>query len=108
MENGFVLFEVFFGIGFGAEFPASIAQGMEPRGIFHGILLFQFLSQALCKGGAFPVGGDGYLQIAALHNGAIVEMTVGDVIDGVAENTAGFGGLKNRGVYSWDGSCGND
>jgi len=39
VKNGFILFEVFFGIGVGAKFLAGIAEGIQPSGIFRGILL---------------------------------------------------------------------
>src|SRR4029077_15343752 len=99
VKNGSVLFKVFFRIGVVAKLLASLAQGIQPRGIFRGILLLQFFSQTLCERWAFSVGRDGNLQIAAMHNGAVVEMAVGDVIDGVAEAAAALGALEHRGVH---------
>src|ERR1700726_3910659 len=108
MENGFIFFEVFFWIGPGAKFLASFAQRIQPRRILRGILLPQFFSETLCERGTFSVRGDGNLQIAALDDGAVVEMAVGDVVHGVAENTADFGGLKDCGVYRLNGSRGDN
>src|ERR1700736_1015417 len=86
MENGFIFFEVFFWIGGAAKFLPSFAQGIQPRRVFGGVLLLQFFSETLCEGGTFSVCRDGNLQIAALDDGAIVEMAVSNVVDGVAEN----------------------
>ena len=108
MEDGFVLFEVFFGIRAGAEFLASVAQGIQPRGVFRGILPLQFFSQTLGERRAFSVRGDGNLQISSLHDGAVVEMAVSDVVDGVAENASGSRGLKHSGVHGLNGSRGDD
>src|ERR1700730_11193036 len=99
MKNGFILFEVFFWIRAGAKFLASLAQGIEPSGVFSGILLLQFFPQTLRERWTFAVRGDGNLQIAALHDGTIVEMAISNCIKGIAENAVGFGGLKHSDVH---------
>ena len=48
------------------------------------------------------------MQIAALDDGAVVEVAVGDVIDGVAKDAAGFSFLEDGGVDFGDGSGGDD
>ena len=99
MENGFVLFKVFFGIGCGAQFFASFAEGIQPHGVLARILLLQFFTQSLRERRAFAVGGDGDLQIAALHDGAVIKVAVRNVVHGIAENAARIGCLKHSRVH---------
>ena len=82
----------------GANLLARFAEGIEPAGVFGWILLLQFFAHALGESGAFSVGGDGDLQIAALHDGAVVKMAVRDVVHGVAEDATGLRFLKDGGV----------
>ena len=98
-----------FGLGvLRAEDLASCAEPIEPGGIFGAELCLEFLAQALGQGGAFAVGGNADLEIAALDDGAVVEMAVVDVIGGIAEDVAGFGFLEDGGVDFGDGSGGDD
>ncbi len=86
----------------------SGAEPIEPGGIFGAELFREFLAEALSEGGAFAIGGDGDLEIAALDDGAVVEVAVGGVVDGVAENVAGFGFAEDGGVDFGNGSGGDD
>ena len=87
---------------------AGSAEPIEPGGVFGTELFLEFLAEALGEGGAFAVGGDGDLEIAALDDGAVEEVAVGDVIDGIAEDVAGFGFLEDSGVDFGDGGGGDD
>jgi len=48
------------------------------------------------------------LEIAALDDGAIVEVAAVNVVDGVAENVVLFGGVVDRFVYLREGGGGDD
>jgi len=98
-----------FGLGFlRAEELTGGTEPIEPGGVFGAELFREFLAEALSEGGAFAVRGDGDLEIAALDDGAIVEVAVGDVVNGVAEDVAGFGLLEDGGVDFGDGSGGDN
>ena len=92
VQDSFRAFRVW---GFGAQDGARCAQFFQPFGVVFAVGFFQFHTDTLGQGGAFAVGGDGQLQIAALDDGAIVEMAVFDVIDSVAEDAARLTGLKH-------------
>ena len=66
--------------------------------VFGAELLFEFFAEALGERGAFAVGGNGDLEIAALDDRAVVEVAVIDVVDGVAEDVALVGFAINLGV----------
>src|SRR5271166_4997319 len=88
-----------FGIGgLGAEDFAGGAEPIEPGGVLGSELLLEFLAEALGERGTFAVGGDGDLEIAALDDGAVVEVAVVDVVDGVAEDAALVGFEEDGGV----------
>ena len=99
-----------FGVGAGrlrAEQVSGSAEPFEPGGVFWAELLLEFTTKALGEGRAFAVGGNGDLQIAALHDGAVVEMAVVDVVDGVAEDVAAFGFSEDGGVEFANGGGGD-
>ena len=60
--------------------------------------MFEFFAETLSQGGAFAVGGDGDLEIAALDDRAVVEVAVVDVVHGVAEDVALVGFAIDLGV----------
>jgi hypothetical protein len=71
-------------------------------------LFFEFLAKALGKSRAFAVGGDGDLEITALDDGAVVEVAVVDVVDGVAEDVAAVGFAIDVGVEIAERGGGDD
>jgi len=91
-----------------AEDLTSGAEPFEPGGVFGAELLFEFLAKALGERGAFAVGGDGDLEVAALDDGAVEEVAIIGVVDGVAEDAAGFGFAEDGGVDFGDGGGGDD
>ena len=97
-----------FGVGAGrlrAKQVSGSAEPFEPGGVFWAELLLEFTTKALGESRAFAVGGNGDLQIAALDDGAVVEMAVVDVVDGVAEDVAAFGFGEHGGVeFAYGGS----
>src|SRR6185437_16082454 len=58
--------------------------------------------------GAFARGGDGDLEVAARDDGAEIEVAVGRVVNGIAEDVSLNGGVVNGGVYGRVVGCGND
>jgi hypothetical protein len=89
-----------FGIGgLGAKLFTEGTQGVEPEGVFGGKLLFEFFAEALGKRGAFAVSGDGDLEVATLDDGAVVEVAVVNIVDGVAEDIAFVGFEKDGCVH---------
>jgi hypothetical protein len=81
--------------GLCAENFAGGAEPREPRGVFGAVLFFEFPAKALSESGAFAVGGDGDLKVAALDDGPVIEMAVVDVVDGIAKDVALLGFEKN-------------
>ncbi len=99
------------GVGSGrlrAEQVAGRAKPFKPGGVFGTELLFEFKAKALGEGRAFAVGGDGDLEIATLDDGAVVEVAVIDIVDGVAENVAALGFGEDGGVELGDRGGGDD
>src|ERR1700757_2147113 len=92
----------------GAEVFALGAEVVKPGGVFGSELLFQILAQALGERRAFAVGGDGDLQVAALDNGAVVEVAVLDVVDAVAEDLALAGFAEDGSVDVGEKGGGDD
>jgi len=76
--------------GLGTKNFTGCAEPLEPSGIFRGELFFELLAKALGECRAFAVGGDGDLEVAALNDGAVIEVAMVDVVDGVAEDAALF------------------
>ena len=98
-----------FGVdGFGAEGFAGGAQPFEPVLVFGAELLFEFFAEALGESGAFAIGGDGDLKIAALDDGAVVKVAVIDVVDGVAKDAALVGFAIDLGVEIAERGGGDD
>ena len=95
-------------VGLGAEGFAGGAEPLEPVFVFGAELFFEFFAEALGERGAFAVGGDGDLEIAALDDGAVVEVAVLDVVDGVAEDSALVGFEEDGGVDVWERGGGDD
>src|ERR1700744_799169 len=85
MQQGFAGFA---GGKRGEDFAALCSQLCKPGADGLRQLRVDLAAQALGEGGAFSAGGDGYLQWAALHDGSEEEITVGNVIYAVAEDSA--------------------
>src|SRR5258708_31128629 len=88
----------------GSKMSARGAGPFEPHFVLGAELCFQFLPQALRERRALAVCGNGDLEIAALHDGAVIKMAVFDIIHGVAENSAGLSFSENRIVHAGSGS----
>jgi hypothetical protein len=98
-----------FGIGgSGAKLFAGSAERVEPNSVFGAELKFEFLAKALGESRAFAVGGNGDLEIAALDDGSVVEVTVVNIVDGVAEDMALVGFEKDGFVEVAERGGGND
>ncbi len=98
-----------FGIGgTGAKLFAGSAERVEPNSVFGPELKFEFLAKALGESRAFAVGGNGDLEIAPLHDGAVVEVAVVDIVDGVTEDMALVGFEKNGFVEVAERGGGDD
>jgi len=95
-------------VGLGAEGLAGGAKPFEPVFVFGAELLLEFLAKALGEGGTFAVGRDGDLEVAALDDGAVVEVAVIDVVDGVAEDVAAISFREHLSVEFGDGGGGHD
>ncbi len=87
---------------------ASGAEPFEPGYVFGTELLLEFPAKALSERGAFAVSGDGDLEIATLDDGAVIEMAVIDVVNGVAEDVASVGFGKDLSVEITDGCSSDD
>src|SRR5579863_8761329 len=95
-------------IGLRTKHFASGAEPVQPGFVFGTELFGEFFPQTLRESGAFAIGGDGDLQVAALHDGTVVEVAVIDIVDSVAEGALRFGREKYRAIEFTQRRGGND
>ena len=88
VEEEFAFFVEGLGLG---DFAAEVAEVGEPVAGVEGELGVDLFAEALGKSGRGSGGGDGDLKVAAADDGGEVEVAVGWVVDGVAEDVAGLG-----------------
>src|SRR5580765_2643392 len=87
-----------------AQSLACRAEPFEPYFIFRTELCFEFLPKALRERGALAIRGDCDLQIAALNDSSVIKVAMTDVVDGIAQQSAGLRLAKDGFVYAWGGS----
>src|SRR5258708_1814938 len=76
---------------------------LKPQLVLRPELLFELQAKTLRKRGTLAVGGNSDLQVAALHDRAIVKMAVLDVVHGIAQNSARVSLAKNSFVNAGRG-----
>jgi hypothetical protein len=94
--------------GVGAENFAGSAEPVEPGSELGAKLIFEFGAKVLGERGTFAARGDGNLEIAALDDGAVVEVAVLVVVDSVAENVAFVGFAIDEFVETAERGGGDD
>ncbi len=77
------------------DFAAEVAELGEPGAEVEREGGVELLAEALGERGRVAGGGDGDLEVAAFDDGGEVEVAVGWVVDGVAEDVFG-GGSRGR------------
>src|SRR5262249_4188557 len=87
---------------------ARRTEPLEPAFVLRTKLRFEFFAQTLRESRTLTVGGNGDLQISALHDGAVIEMAVFDVIYGVAENSEGIGYAIDGLIHAGNRRCSNN
>src|SRR4051812_9299427 len=83
----------------GEEPTSHSAQPVQEITIPRVELLLQLFANALRERRTMSSGGDGDLQISALHHGRVIEVAAIRFVDGVAEDAAQFGFAVNPFVH---------
>jgi hypothetical protein len=91
----------------GHDFTADISDECQPVGEAFVQTLLNFLTKTLGYGGAFPIRGNGDLEITAADNCGKIKIAIRRIVHGIAENSQALRFKENGAIDGGVRGCGD-
>jgi hypothetical protein len=89
------------------DFTAYISDECQPFGEAFVQALVNFLTKTLGYGGAFPIRGNGDLEITAADDCGKIKIAIRRIVHGIAENSQALRFKENGSIDGGVGGCGD-